>query len=211
MKKLLSCILGVFLFTSCSNNGDEIFGEQHQEKMDLTTKSLVTNDSIDIFIITNADWNQILSSNGEFVPYKSSQEASSARAYIDSRTVESCHSCNPRPNMDNMKVAFYDKELCDKIGIPQGIYITDYCEVKITLYTGEGEQLIPTSSPNCGLQPDGEGNRGYSTSVNGNKIVLTTYLTHIKYDISGKSINAWYPVNLNDLIWNYDIYIPYWN
>lgn len=66
-------------------------------------------------------------------------------------------------------------------------------------------------APNCGSKPDTENSRGYSMTVNGNKIVLTTYLTHIKYDMLGMPVDKWLPVAPENLIWNYEIYIPQWN
>ena len=208
MKKILFYILGICLCCSCEKNSEEM---SIQTQSDLATKSIIENDSIDVLIVTEEDIIAHFSSNGEFEAFANQQIPSSARAYIDSRTVTGCHSCTARSGMENLKEAFYNQELCDKIGISQGIYITDECEAKITLYTGEGEQLIPTESPNCGIQPDGGGIRGYSAYFVGNKIILTTYLTHIKYDMLGRLIDIWYPVNPNDLIWNYDIYLPHWN
>lgn len=211
MKKLFMCILGVTLISSCSNDENELLIEQAQTKSDLMTKSIVITDTTDVLTITNDVWRQLMSSDGEFPTYENPQITIGTKAYIDARIVEGYHSCNPRSGKENLKV-LHTQEACDKLGIPRSIYITDYCEVKITLYTGEGEKFIYSDySPNCGSKPDTENSRGYSMTVNGNKIVLTTYLTHIKYDMLGMPIDKWLPVAPENLIWNYEIYIPQWN
>lgn len=203
-------ILSIALISSCSNE-NELFIEQSQTKSDLMTKSIFSTDTTNILTITSDTCRQLMSSDGEFSTYQNPQISAEARGYVDARTVKGYHSCNPRSGKENLKVLL-SKEMSDQLGIPQGIYITDYCEAKITLYTGEGEKFIYSDySPNCGLKPDTQGSRGYSMTVNGNKIVLTTYLTHFKYDMVGRTIDKWLPVLPESLIWNYEIYIPQWN
>jgi len=212
MKRLLTCIIGAALFSSCGNDENGLLTDQVSTRSDVVTESTELDDSVDISIITYDDWRQLISSNGEFSTYEEYKAPILTRAYVDSRIVRSYHSCNPRSGLKDILVTFNNREICDEIGIGIGRYIIDQCEVKITLYTGDGEVFYPTVSPNCGFQPDADGGfRGYATSIIGNKIVLTTYLTHIKYDEIGRTYDKWYPVAPSNLIWNYDIYIPHWN
>lgn len=210
MKNALIFLWTVCLFFSCSKENDTEFLTLQETQSELLSNNHSLNDSV-ITILTEEDFYEQFSSNGEIPGNIIKQTPIVTKAYTDSRIVKSYHSCEPRPGQGNVKERFSNKELCSKIGIPQGIYITEHCEAKITLYTGEGERLIPTESPNCGFQPDGKGIRGYSASFIGNKIVLTTYLTHIKCDILGRKVDIWYPVKPEELIWNYDIYLPHWN
>lgn len=201
------------MFISSCGNDELLVGKTQTKDESESIGKLIESASVDVIISTENDWSQLFSSNGEFQSYEEPQIPLGARAYIDSRTVKGNTSCNPRPNMGDLKIAFNKKEECDRIGITMGVYITDYCEAKMILYTGEGERVIPVGvSPNCGIRPDGDGVvRGYSCVIDGNKAFLTTYLTHIKYDMLGKPVDIWYPVHPSNLIWNYDIYLPHWN
>lgn len=211
VKKLLFFVSTLVCLCSC-NTEDVLISEVSGCNSESLLRSTTISDSIDVEISQQADWAFLWSSDVNFYVSKDVSSYSDVRAYVDSRIVKSCHSCEPRSkDHTNMKVAYYDKELCAKMGITPGIYISDNCQALITLYTGEGEKFIPTDSPKCGLQPNGGGVRGYASSISGNTIVLTTYLTHVKYDMLGKPIDIWYPVHPNDLIWNYDIYLPHWN
>lgn len=211
MKKLFASILCATIITSCSNVDNEILIEQSQTNSDLVTKSIVDSDTTDVLIITDDIWKQLMSSEGEFSNNENYKNPVTTRGYVDSRTVESYHSCKPRSGKENMKHLF-TSDFLENLGLPTGIYIVDFCEAKVTLYTGEGEIFMYTDvSPNCGFKPDNGESRGYAMTINGNTVVLTTYLTHIKYDMLGRTIDKWWPVKPNNLIWNYQIYIPHWN
>ena len=210
-KKLLASILCTTFITSCSSVDNELFIEQNSTNSNLFTKSITDPDTTDVLVITDDIWEQLMSSNGEFSMNENPKNTVTTRGYVDSRTVKSHHSCKPRLGQENIK-SLFPSELLDKLGLSTGIYIADYCEAKVTLYTGEGEIFMYTDvSPNCGFKPDNGDSRGYAMTINGKTVVLTTYLTHIKYDILGRTVDKWWPVKPSDLIWNYQIYIPYWN
>ena len=207
MKKIFMCACCLAtLLTACNND----VVEQLQSESELKTKSVVETDTTDVIIMTDEVWKEMLSSHGEFSEYNN--PSIGARGYVDTRTAQGSHSCVPRIGMENLKVRFSTSQ-SEQMGLPAaGIYITDYCEAKINLYTGEGEEFYYVAdSPNCGFKPDGNGSRGYAMSIDGNKVVLTTYLTHVKYDFSGRNIDIWWPTSPDAIIWDYKIYIPNWN
>jgi len=204
MKKLLTCILFATLVLSCSND-NELFNEKNQTEPDLTTENIVP----DYVINTEEDWLKLFSSNGEFSTNKTDEtDRITTRAWIDSRFVKGYMSNSIRYGMGNVNV-YYGSEISQITGLSAGVYTVDFHEPKFTLYLGPGERLWPTNSPNCGFQPDAGNVRGYATSEVGNTVICTTYITHIKRDVSsGRTLDIWYPCRPQDLVWNYDIYIP---
>ena len=168
---MCACCLATLL-TACNND----VVEQLESESELKTKSVVETDTTDVIIMTDEVWKEMLSSHGEFSEYNN--PSIGARGYVDTRTAQGSHSCVPRIGMENLKVRFSTSQ-SEQMGLPAaGIYITDYCEAKINLYTGEGEEFYYVAdSPNCGFKPDGNGSRGYAMSIDGNKVVLTTEST----------------------------------
>lgn len=207
MKKFFMCACCLAtLLTACNND----VVEQLESESELKTKSVVETDTTDVIIMTDEVWKEMLSSHGEFSEYNN--PSIGARGYVDTRTAQGSHSCVVIPGEDNKKYYFDQKE-SETMDLPsEGIYIADLCEAKVNLYTGEGEEFYYVSdSPNCGFKPDGNGSRGYAMVINGNKVVLTTYLMHIKCDILGRNIDKWWPTSPEAVIWDYKIYIPNWN
>jgi len=112
--------------------------------------------------------------------------------------------CNVRAGMGDKKTIF-SKDAALKIGVsPTTTYIVDFVEAKVIVNTN-GVYLIILSSPLCGLNPLNTTERGYSVSMSGTTATMVTYLTHVKYDILGRTIDKWYPYTPASLSWNYGL------
>lgn len=202
MKKFFMCARCLAtLLTACNND----VVEQLESESELKTKSVVETDTTDVLYITDEVWSELMSSHGEFTEYVNPQIV--PMLSVESRTAVGYTSCTARSGKENVKCTF-PADAFDKIGIPQGIYIVDFCEAKININLKTGEQFIALNeSPNCGFKPDFEETRGYAMVMDGSRIVLTTYLTHIKYDMAGKNVNVWYPLIPENLKWDYSILV----
>ena len=108
----------------------------------------------------------------------------------------------------NLKVQF-PPAFADKAGVqPYSTYITDYLTAKAVINFPTRVFPVILPSPDCGLQPDNMELRGYTMSQNGQTVTFSTYLIHIKYDITGRLIDIWYPIYPDNLQWIYGRYDP---
>lgn len=105
------------------------------------------------------------------------------------------------------------KELKEALGLPRYSYYI--CE-KITAnysITVEGLKdskyiFMPSNSPNCGLYPGYSDEtmlteRGYSSTIKGDNVTMTTKILHIICDPGGILYDIYYPRKPEDLEWVY--------
>lgn len=201
-KKVFLVVMCLSVLVACNN---EDF-EQLQMQSSTMTKDIIELQKTDIIDITKEVWRDIMSSKGEFIEYENPLNLN--RMTIENKSVYGYTSCSAREGKSNLKARF-SQSACNIMGIPYGVYIVDFCEAKIKINLATGEQfLYVDESPNCGFKPDMESTRGYAMSMTSNVVILTTYLTHIKYDALGRNVNKWWPVTPNDLVWDYKILLP---
>lgn len=123
-------------------------------------------------------------------------------------TISGYDSCNPRSGLADKTISFNAAQ-ADQWGFqPYVYYIADFCEAKITVNIPSNVSPIMLDSPECGLKPGlEEGNRGYSAVIDKNKFIMTTYLTHVKYNYAGSSVDRWIPCSPQNLKWYYGIIV----
>ena len=118
-------------------------------------------------------------------------------------------------NGKSMKLLF-DSQLASLTGLQSGsIYVTRYetCKKDIAL---NGASFFEDENYNeCGLRryQDLDGGhlsyteRGYNTiKVSGNKVTLETHLIHVISDMSGRSLNIYYPCSPSNIKWHFYLY-----
>lgn len=197
-------LLVFLLFISCENemgferkNGDEVHTKSSVESMKIDTTNA-------IYISTLEDLYSLMGKapENEYV----NPMIPNTRAGVTTYTHTGHDSCKPRDGQENVKGRF-GTEAAEALGIdPYTFYIIDFCEAKVTVTVPSGGSFIMMDSPECGYKPGVTGQRGYSLVQDGNQYIMTTNLTHIKYDMSGRLIDKWGPRRPENLKWNYGIF-----
>lgn len=128
------------------------------------------------------------------------------RASIESKSVKGYSSITYRQK--DYKVMFVG-EIRKDMGLPVGqIWFVDYITAYKTLPAPNNSIFLSKDSPLCGYKPGSDDpiGKGYAyVSDNGNNKMFT-YIICLKYDMTGKRYNWYYPRNLNDLVWEYELF-----
>lgn len=113
-------------------------------------------------------------------------------------------------NQKNMKLLF-NKDLAAATGLQAGgVYVTRYEKYTITIPLSNQIFFENEDNPRCGLKsmsdPANGGyismNRGYNeVSQNERSVVLECYLIHVISDLSGRSLNIYYPCKPDQIEW----------
>ena len=120
------------------------------------------------------------------------------------KTLYKYDTLKPRSGKENVKTKFYSKDALEMGISPDMVYIVDFCEATISFRINSDQIARKTDSPKCGYKPGSvDPIRGYLLDEENGIVTLKTNLTHVKYDISGRSINRWSPINPENLEWNY--------
>ena len=120
------------------------------------------------------------------------------------KTLYKYDTLKPRSGKENVKTKYYSKDALEMGISPDMVYIVDFCEATISFRINSDQIARKTDSPKCGYKPGSvDPIRGYLLDEENGIVTLKTNLTHVKYDISGRSINRWSPINPENLEWNY--------
>lgn len=183
------CSLGLI---SCNNEESFVTEELSQ---DFLLETAISIDSL--FAIDNEEVSKWNSNKNKIPQTRSSASVTEMTVYgYDSQTTTG-----------NRKTLI-SSDLATKMGIPRQIYVME----TLTLYKnitinglGSTAYFSNAYSPNCGMSPDDQDSIGYTSSMQGNTMVLATKLHHVISDINGISYNRWYPLEPNLLEWKYTL------
>jgi hypothetical protein len=208
MKKYLFLSIIALFVISCSNEVQEVV-EQKPLNNDKVV-NIISYDSLQIlaskdFAVNNPDFQA------------ATPNANMLRATLGTTTV-SGYSSTAVINADYAVMYGPGPAGSTSSPLPSGLqyhtlYIIDICEFtkEITLPAGAFAYIM--DSPLCGFNPLASG-RGYAATTVGNKFIMKTRMSHVKYDVLGRTINVWLPGNgglggnPNALSWNYGYVIP---
>ncbi|OJU52866.1 MAG: hypothetical protein BGN96_10160 [Bacteroidales bacterium 45-6] len=205
--KLQSIFFGVLLFsiffTSCSNNDDVSSSDNMKKNISVVDTSVVLISSdADIAKFMGLDKNSV---------YHTPSNASLLRSGFVYNTYTGYSSYSIRNGYSANYKTMFATDFAKKIGVtPNTVYFVDFYAAKSPVYSYNSSTQFPVyiDSPYCGTKPDGtDGGRGYTMSIaSSTQFYMTTYVLLVKYNLSGQTINKWYPANPSTFVWNYAIY-----
>lgn len=117
-------------------------------------------------------------------------------------------------NGKTMKLLF-SSQLASLTGLQTGsIYVTRYETYKKVINLNGASFFEDENYNECGLRryQDLDGghisytDRGYNTVLSGGKATLETHLIHVISDMSGRTLNIYYPCSPANLKWHYFLY-----
>lgn len=117
-------------------------------------------------------------------------------------------------NGKTMKLLF-SSQLANLTGLQAGsIYVTRYETYKKVINLNGASFFEDENYNECGLRrsQDLDGghikytDRGYNTVLSGGKVTLETHLIHVISDMSGRSLNIYYPCSPANIKWHYLLY-----
>lgn len=197
-------VLVVICLISC-NNDSELLNQVSKGSEEYPEQNLLVDTEDAIVISSAADIVRIMGPSS-FDEYQNPTDFLMTKSVFTIDTIHGCDSYNPRSGLADKTVSFNAAQ-ADQWGVqPYVYYIADFCEAKVTINIPSTVSPIIQNSPECGFKPGAaEGSRGYSSILDNNKFVMTTYLTHIKYNMAGSSVDKWIPCSPQNLKWYYGI------
>lgn len=189
---------------SCNNEFDSL--NQLPKEANVCSMQNQSIDTTEVLVISSvADIVRIMGPLSS-VEYQNPTNLVMTKSNFTMETFTGCDSYAPRSGLENKTVSFNAAQ-ADQWGFqPYVYYIADFCEAKVTINIPSTVSPIIQNSPECGFKPgDPDSSRGYSVILNNNKFVMTTYLTHVKYNMAGSSVDRWIPCSPQNLKWIYGI------
>ncbi|WP_278705520.1 hypothetical protein [Parabacteroides goldsteinii] len=204
--RLVNLLFMLVLVTmiSCNNEFDSL--NQLSKETNVRSMQSQSVDTTDVLVISSAA--DIIRIMGplSFVEYQNPTNLVMTKSNFTVDTFIGCDSYAPRSGLENKTVSFNATQ-AEQWGFqPYVYYVADFCEAKVTINIPSTVSPIIQNSPECGFKPGAaEGSRGYSSILDNNKFVMTTYLTHIKSNMAGSSVDRWIPCSPQNLKWIYGI------
>lgn len=204
LKQVFSLIIISISFNSCQNNIELPEWNKKNfsyEKIEITKSTNQVENSKEVYNFIT-DWGYY---KNIFIPEESVDKLETISA-VNAPTYGSYYGCHRYTDISKT----YKLLINNCSHLANGIYIVQDCHAFIDVFFPNAPLVvIAQSSHNCGFHPDEPSIRGfmvegYNSSTG--KWTFKTRAIRVLTDISGKRVNSSYPVELNNLVWNYAYY-----